>query len=393
MAKNWRATGDMRTMRKFPWPLLLCLGTLPVWANPVFHLNPSSLPAATLGKAYIGGPLVLQGGGECPRNVPLVRVVGGSLPAGIYLTPAGQFGGAPAEAGRHEFIVRVENACGWSDQPMSIDVTGAPFFSATPTSLAFRVMAGQTAAPASLQIAGNSPGLAYTVESATPWLRARARNGLTPPAGSGLIADLIDVEIDSATLAPGQYRGSIVVGGWRTAQPVTIPVFVEVIGPTTASVSHSPADGRLPQISFGPVQAGAAHLTDPHGPAHGAAPAPKTNKPVAIPGRLSRSSQLRSKYLAAKSAAPAQTPAADPHAKPSPVGEPVKKAEKPAADAHAKPADVHAKPADAHAKPADAHAKPAAKPADAHAKPADAHANPAAKPAEAHAKPKEAAKH
>ncbi len=385
----------MSSMRKLRWPLWFCLGTVSLLAAPVFHVNPPRLPDGTLGKAYVGGPLVLQGGGECPRNVPLVRVVGGALPAGLYLTPAGQFGGAPAEPGRHEFIVRVENACGWSDQPMSIQVTGAPFLSATPASLAFRVAGGQPVAPVSIQIASNCPDVAYSVESRTPWLRARARSGRTPPPGSALVADLVDVEIDAIGLAPGPHRGSIEVGGWRLAQPVSIPVLVEVMGVApTGSLSLGPADARLPHIalSSGTTTAGGPVPVDGHSTTQASGRTPRAVKPVAMPNRLSRSAQLRSKYLAAKSTVP--PPAADPHGKPSPVGEPVKKADHtPAASAHAKPPEAHAKPAAAHAKPPDAHAKPAdahAKPPEAHAKPADAHGKSAA---DAHAKPKEAAKH
>ena len=395
----------MSTMRKLVGPLPLFLGLMPLFASPAFHVNPPRLPDGTMGKSYTGGPLVVEGGGQCPRNYLSVRVVGGALPPGMYLSGAGQFGGTPMEAGRYEFVVRVENGCGWSDQAMTLEVAGRPAMFATPAALEFRAALGQALAPSAVQISSNRDGVPYTVDSTAPWLRARARAGRTPGAGSALGGDTVDVEIDTGAMSPGVYRGSLEVGGWRLAQPVSVPVMVEIVGPAappasswSGPVSETASDPRLPRLAFGPALVGV--------PMHSAG-APAVSKqqqrlPAAVPGRLSRSAQLRSKYLAAKSTAP--TPAAAPapahapaaeHAKPSPVGEPVKKAAtaehgKPAAEAHAKPAaDAHAKPAaDAHVKPAaDAHAKPAA---DAHAKPAgEAHG----KPATSQEKPKEVAKH
>jgi hypothetical protein len=418
---------DKSIMCTFGWLLPLCLGALPLLAAPVFHVNPPRLPDATVGKAYTGGPLLLQGGGECPRNIPSVRVVAGSLPSGIYLSPGGQFGGGPLEAGRFEFVVRVENGCGWSDQPMAIEVTGSPVLLANPAALEFRVAQGQAVAPASVQVSGNSPGIAYTAESEAAWVRARARAGRTPGVGSALVADLIDVEIDTASLSPGIHRASIEIGGWRMAAPVIIPVRVEVLGATQAGQSRGAggagADALVPSISVAPPATATplqthpvvlGHATEPPArPAAASVPAPvrPAPRPTATPGRLSRSAQLRSKYLAAKPAQ-AHPVAADPHAKPSAMGDPVKKADHAtpaqAAQPAAKPAaaEAHGKPAaaDAHAKPAapppakapDTHGKPASAPAaakapDAHGKPADAHAKPAAPPAAA--KPKEPPKH
>lgn len=413
-------------MRKLVCPLLFSLSSLSLFSAPVFHVNQPRLPDAMAGKVYAGGPLVVEGGGQCPRNQLWVRLVGGALPAGMYLSAAGQFGGLPMEAGSYEFVVRVENGCGWSDQALTLEVVGAPIMLANPAALEFRVAAGQPVAPAAIQVSSNRAGQPYTVDSSAPWLRARPRAGRTPASGSALSADLVDVEIDTASLLPGQHRASLDIGGWRMA-PVSVPVRVEVLAApgapgATQTMVEQPgggnwagpvvglADPRVPRISLGqqqqqeagagPGAPAAAQLVKGRGHASmAAAPA----------GRMSRSANLRSKYLSSKASTPASThptapaaahaPPAAEHSKPSPVGEPVKKADahgKPA-DAHGKPAtaDAHAKPADAHGKPADAHGKPAAKPApDAHGKPADAHGKPATKPvADAHGKPKEAAKH
>ena len=368
----------MSPMRKLVCPLLFCLSSLTLSAAPVFHVNQPRLPDAMAGKVYAGGPLVVQGGGQCPRNELSVRLVGGGLPPGMYLSAAGEFGGLPMEAGRYEFVVRVENACGWSDQSMTLDVIGAPIMLANPAALEFRVIAGQSVAPAVVQVSSNRQGQPYTVDSSESWVRARPRAGRTPANGSALSADLVDVEIDTASLPPGQHRASLAVGGWRMS-PVSVPVRVDVLSQGAAAapdVTHGPGanwsgpmasenDPSLPRIALAPpAEAGQAAAGAPG--ANGRRSVPVAAAPA---GRMSRSANLRSKYLAAKSAAPAAHPPAAPAAapvaqvKPSPVGEPVKKE-----DAHGKPADAHAKPADAHAKPADAHAKPA----DAHAKPAAA---------------------
>ncbi len=173
----------MRIMRQFGPLVTLVLGIYLMFAAPFFHLNPPQLPAGMVGKSYTGGPLFVQGGGQCPRNYSSVRVVGGALPPGLYLSPAGQFAGAPVEPGRWEFVVRVENGCGWSDQPMTLEVIGSPVLLANPASLDFRVAPGQSTPPTWIQVSGNSPGQAYEVNSTAPWLRARARTGRTPGMG------------------------------------------------------------------------------------------------------------------------------------------------------------------------------------------------------------------
>ena len=364
----------MPTMQKFVAPLALFLGVLSAPAAPVFHVNPPRLPDATVGKVYAGGPLLLQGGGQCPRNLPSVRVVAGSLPGGMYLSAAGEFGGAPSEGGRYEFVVRVENGCGWSDQPLTIEVAGPPMVFANPAALEFRVAPGQAVAPSSIQVSSTTAGLAYTAESTAPWVRVRPRMGRTPGVNSGLSADLLDVEIDTASLSPGWHQASIDIGAWRVAQPVSVPVRVEVVG--GGPLSRGDSDPRLPRIVLGPAPMSAEHapvdIKSRYAGPESAAHAPSA---TATPNRLSRSAQLRSKYLATKAAAPAPAhptvPPSPAAAKPSPVGEPVKKT-----DGHAPP------PPPASHEAAKAHAPAAPAPQDKPKEPAAA----------SHDKPKEAAK-
>ena len=378
----------MGSMQRLAAGVLVWLGCSSGLAAPVFHLNPPRLPDATVGRAYTGGPLMVQGGGQCPTNVPSVRVVAGALPRGMYLSAGGEFGGAPAEAGRYEFIVRVQNGCGWSDQPMMLDVAGPALVLANPAALEFRVVPGQAVAPETIQVSSNVTGVAYTVDSSAPWLRARPKAGRTPAAGSVLSSDLIDIEIDTAALAPGTHRATVTLGGWRVAQPVTVPVRVEVLDGPAAAL----ADPRIPRIT---MPAGAEPeepaLQAPLRPAPAAAHV-KPVRPAATAPRLSRSAQLRSKYLASKPApapAPAAThaPAAAGHASPPAHGAPAPAAtHAPAAAGHASP-PAHGAPA-APAKPSPV-GEAVKKPAAAHPPAAPAHA-PAAT---GHDKPKEPAKH
>lgn len=395
----------MPLMRSLAIAALAVLGSFPLLSAPSFHVNPPQLAPATVGKAYTGGPLMVSGGGQCPRNYSSVRLVGGALPPGLYLSPAGDFVGAPMEPGRFEFVVRVENGCGWSDQMLTLEVAGAPILLANPSSLQFRILPGQRVAPAVLQVSANVPGTPYTVSSSAPWIRAQARAGRIPAAASVFSADLVEVEIDSAALPPGSHRGSIELGAWRAGQGAIVPVEVEVLtaAGTPAGISRwNPASPDatpvlvVPQQQALPLQpvpgsapADPNHQNTAHAQAGHGAPAAHPKQPTAMPRRLSRSAQLRSKYLAAKPAAKTPPPAAaaaahppaaaDPHAKPSPVGE-----KKPAATtgAHGAPAQKDAHGAAAPAAKKDDHGAPAAK-KDAHgAAPAAKKDDHAAKPAE-----------
>ena len=303
---------------------------------------------------------------------------------------------------------------------MTLEVIGSPVLLANPASLDFRVAPGQSTPPTWIQVSGNTPGQAYEVNSTAPWLRARARTGRTPGMGSAFAADLVDVEVDTASLGPGVHQAALQVGAWRAANIVEVPVRVEVLAtapgpPMAGAMSSLPLDDpRLPRLAVGPspvatvsavheaphappVAGTASHGTDPHDAASShAAPPPARKAAPSNATRLSRSTQLRSKYLASKQTPPAAPK--DAHAKPSPVGEPVKKDAHAAAPAPKK--DDHAAPKKDEAKK-DAHAAPAAQKTDDHAAAKkDAHAAPAPKKddhaapkKDDHAKPKEQAKH
>lgn len=362
-------------------------------------ITPNRLPLATLGKAYAGGPLVAYGGGPCPQNSISMRVVAGTLPDGLTLTPSGNFYGVAQSPGMYQFVVRAENACSWVDREFTLEVGGAAAIQVNPSALEFRVTEGQPLpGNVSLRVSSNPPGQAYTLEpSGADWMEARSRGGATPGRGAGLDADVIDVFIDSARLPVGTHRAMLRLSAWRAVESPVVPVTIQV-SPAPRFESAAPAapqaygPGVQPMvIHAGPAPAPGVGQGDPHGapsahgevthgpaahaPVHGAqthtashpAAPKKTAKPAvktastksAPAGRLSRVASLKTRPR------PPAVAHADDHEKPSPVGKPV-------SDGHGKEAapkkeDGHAQQAShAAAKPhgeAKGHgdAKPAAK--------------------------------
>jgi len=343
----------------------LFLFLFPAATAAAIDLTPNRLPPATLGKPYQGGPLVAYGGGPCPRNSISMRVVAGELPEGLTLTPSGNFFGAAQSPGTYQFVVRAENACSWADREFTLEVGGAPFLQVNPSALEFRVSQGQPLeGSVTLRVCSNPQGVAYTLEpSGAAWIEARARGGATPPPGSGLQADLIDVFIDSARLPVGTHRALLRLSAWRAVESTVVPVTIHV-APAPVSPAQAPprwhdsgpaaepivlqaappraGDGPNAHPDQGFPDHGTAgktgvHATPPRASstqATGRATAPaqsKGVKPVArpVPGKTAPAGRMsRAGSLKARPRPPVATLKPD-HAKPSPV------AGKPAPDPHA----------------------------------------------------------
>lgn len=271
----------------------------------------------------------------CPRNFVTVEVVGGQLPAGLRLTRAGYFEGAPQEPGVSSFLVRARNDCGWSDQEFRIEVAGAPLLLANPSELHYRVVEGEALRdPILVRVSGTQRGQAYTVEmSASVWLHARPRGGNLPGMGSAFDADVIELKLDTASLYPSVHRGWIRLSAWRSPDVVTVPVRVTILGRPIemkpVPISHRVDPHPIPAIVVPPSPARqAAPAPESHAHATAKAAAPAKPAPTSKTGRLSRSAAFKSRFLPTKTNTPSATPQAKPEgAKPSPVGKPV-------ADAH-----------------------------------------------------------
>ncbi len=391
-------------------------------------IEPAELPLAITARDYSAGPLTITGGSRCLRQVSMVQVVGGELPPGVALTPAGYFRGTPSEPGTYQFIVRAANECEAVQQEYTIEVSGAPVLAVEPASVSLAVPHGSPALedPIVVQVRSSWNGTSYTASVGdASWLRAIPVRGTTPGPMSPMNSDALELHVDPSRLPPGNYRVLMRVSGYRSANAPVVPVTLRVLPPDGMAMNgpdHGPlAVPGLVLPSDPHDTQGDPHGAAPHGPAahpptadHGhqapAHAAPATAAPKAAtpaPQRLSRTGPVRRRFAASTPKAPAPTG----HDKPSPVGKPVEVAKaggghgapaaggpapakpadshaKPAASGQAKPADSHGKPAESHPKPADSHAKQA----DNHGKPADSHGKPAAadhgKPAAAdHGKP------
>lgn len=395
-------------------------------------IEPAELPLAITARDYSAGPLTITGGSRCPRQVSMVQIVGGELPPGLTLTPAGYFRGTPSEPGTYQFIVRAANDCEAVQQEYTIEVSGAPVLAVEPASVSLAVPHGSPALedPIVVQVRSSWNGTSYSASVGdASWLRAIPVRGTTPGPMSPMNSDALELHVDPSRLPPGSYRVLMRVSGYRTANAPVVPVTLRVLPPEGVAMSapdHGPLaipglvlpsdphdshqDPHAPATAHPPAAHAPAADDHGHHPPQHAAPTPRVAAPkVAAPApqRLSRTGPVRRRFAAST---PKPAPAAPGHDKPSPVGKPVEVAKaggghgSPAAGSHppAKPADSHGKPADAHAKPADSHGKPASndhakpaashgKPADAHGKPADSHGKPAsndhAKPADSHGKP------
>ena len=78
-------------------------GTITV--NPFDVSTASSLPAATVGKAY--STMLKAGGGEAPL---MWKLVSGHLPAGLNLSSSGKISGTPTATGTSTFVVKVKDS-------------------------------------------------------------------------------------------------------------------------------------------------------------------------------------------------------------------------------------------------------------------------------------------
>ena len=90
---------------------------LTIGAVPVF-VTPSNLPTGTAGVAYVAVQIEATG-------ATAYSVVGGALPGGLDLSPAGLLDGTPGAAGLYNFIVRATNASGHAERTFNLDVVGA----------------------------------------------------------------------------------------------------------------------------------------------------------------------------------------------------------------------------------------------------------------------------
>lgn len=214
-------------MKIFFAALFLASSALPLHA---LELITAELPAAILNRPYAPDPLLAQGGGACAENSVTFRVVSGILPDGLRLSAGGYFQGIPRKEGLYSFAVRAANSCQTTTRTYTLRVDGTPILIASEQSLEFYYTTGVTLpAPKMFHVAANWRDMPYQCDAGgVTWLDWRPMAGRTPPEGSPLQGDPVDVYIVPDKLVSGVYRAPLRCTAWQSSRDVTVMVTLTV---------------------------------------------------------------------------------------------------------------------------------------------------------------------
>ncbi len=179
-------------------------------------------------------------------------VVPGSLPSGVSLRPSGEISGTPTEAGVYDLaITATDSRANTATRACGLRVLGP--LTAAPTPITFSVDAqGIPAAPQNLAVSGSASGLPFSaqasVETGVPWLRLTNDTSRMPA--------LVRVSAEPGGLAPGVYRGSVILtSDAATNRTVTVPVTLVIGNVQNSAIVARPlalrfaagrGSGRLP---------------------------------------------------------------------------------------------------------------------------------------------------
>ncbi|MEZ5403037.1 MAG: putative Ig domain-containing protein [Bryobacteraceae bacterium] len=159
------------------------------------------LPDAGQGQPY--SATLAASGGTPPYTWVIAR---GSLPTGLALTPGGLLAGAPTIPGPSQFTFRATDSRSLSTEKDCTLRVLAPF-RLSPSSMLFRAPAGESAAPQVIHMVAQPSGQNWDARVSTfsggEWLRATPSNGGVP--------GIVEVSVNTASLAPGNYEGSVTV--------------------------------------------------------------------------------------------------------------------------------------------------------------------------------------
>ncbi|MBI4908974.1 MAG: hypothetical protein HY820_35465 [Acidobacteria bacterium] len=202
------------------------------WPTPMRGLDliTKELPPAVIHRPYAPEPLVVQGCGVCADNGVTFRLAFGALPEGVRLTPAGYFQGIPKKEGSYFFIVQAANSCQRTRRGYTLRVGGAPILVASESSFEFFHTTGAVMpAPKTFHIAANWHDMPYQCDAGgANWLDWRPMRGRTPPEGSPLQGDPVDVYIIPDKLVSGVYRAPLRCTAWGATRDVTVMVTLSV---------------------------------------------------------------------------------------------------------------------------------------------------------------------
>jgi uncharacterized protein (TIGR03437 family) len=201
--------------------------TLTVAAPPALAVSPSSLTFSYTIGAAIPQPqtLLFSGGAPSPGISATASSAGDWLTIGalaanggvsVFITPsklaAGVFRGA---------ITVIESGVAPVSVPVTLIVTSAPSFSASPNALIFNAQLGvATRQKQFLIVSAVDPNATFT---ASP----RSLSGLSvDTTGPFLAGQQVGVSIDSSNLQAGTYVGNILINGLTSSQVIPVTVFV-----------------------------------------------------------------------------------------------------------------------------------------------------------------------
>jgi len=203
----------MGSVKRF-WATLLLL--LP-------QARAESLPAAIVHRPF-HHQLAYTGGMNCTGYHPLFQLAGGALPEGVRLHPDGRVEGKPARIETGLAMVRVSTPCSEAMQEWGWTVRGAPMLFVEPAEIQLDSKSTQAAA----LVSASWHGLAYSITTADggplpPWLTVRPRRGKTPPEGSALTGDRLEISVEPSVAPPGA-AAELLIYCWRGSDPARLTV-------------------------------------------------------------------------------------------------------------------------------------------------------------------------
>ena len=215
------------------------------------------LPDAWLNQPYRSEARWQSVSARCGQPIPLARLAGGRLPAGLRLNAKGEPEGIPTEPGTYRFTVELSDGCSRRTEERELRVQPAPILTAEAETGEFRCPQGAPPfAAGAVRVSGSAPGRPYTVEILDgAWLRATMRSGAIPTESSGFDADRLQLWVEPAKLVPGVYRARLRVSTWEGANApellFTLRVdAVQSILTPASSVTPLPVPLTLPVIEL-----------------------------------------------------------------------------------------------------------------------------------------------
>jgi uncharacterized protein (TIGR03437 family) len=205
----------------------------------VLSVTTQSLPGASVGATY--NQAVDASGGI----KPYMWTSSGTFPPGLTLSSSGLISGAATATGTYSFTVKVtDSAQATATQPLSIVVSGNNTLTASPGALTF--MAHQD---------GSQPPGAQTISVfatvSSPFTAAGSGGFLQVSPISGQTPGVLNVSVNAAGMAPGDYSGTVTVTGaaGTNTSPVSVGVKLTVVAstPPQLSVSSTAVSGATVQ--------------------------------------------------------------------------------------------------------------------------------------------------